>query len=104
MSKVYITNICPICGKQEAHQYEKEQFDSWVNGKLIQEAMPDINAFDREFLISGFCFDCISELFNAPKPGEDWGEPVGECDTCGAPIYEKDVKSGICPTCKEPLN
>lgn len=39
MSKVYITNICPICGKQEAHQYEKEQFDSWVNGKLIQEAL-----------------------------------------------------------------
>lgn len=31
-----------------------EQFDNWQSGRmLIQNAMPDVSAEDREFLISG---------------------------------------------------
>lgn len=31
----------------------QEQYDAWMNGMLIQDAMPNISPDDREFLISG---------------------------------------------------
>ena len=31
----------------------QEQIDSWVNGELIQNAMPQLDREQREFLISG---------------------------------------------------
>ena len=31
----------------------KEQYQAWQNGELIQDAMPNLTAAQREFLISG---------------------------------------------------
>lgn len=31
----------------------KEQYQAWQNGELIQDAMPNLTAEQREFLISG---------------------------------------------------
>jgi hypothetical protein len=31
----------------------QDQFDAWKNGMLIQDAMPNISAEDREFVMTG---------------------------------------------------
>ena len=31
----------------------QEQLDAWIGGSLIQDVMPDLDADQREFLISG---------------------------------------------------
>ena len=35
------------------NELTQEQLDAWTNGMLIQDAMPDLTADHREFLISG---------------------------------------------------
>ena len=37
---------------------------SWINGKLIQEAMPYLTPGEREFLISGFSEKSFDKLFS----------------------------------------
>lgn len=92
-----VTCTCKFCGKTETHEFPEKGLELWQNGTNIQEAMPEVDVFSREFLITGMCFDCISKTYNKPKPGEDWGDCIGECEECGTPIYEKD--KGVCPTC-----
>ena len=41
----------------------QEQFDNWNNGMLIQEAFPNLNADDREFLITGLSPEEWEEIF-----------------------------------------
>lgn len=36
-------------------------------------------------------------MFHRPKPGEDWGPVIGECEVCGAPVYASDY--GTCACC-----
>lgn len=43
----------------------QEQLDSWRNGTLIQDAMPNVPPEDREFLISGIT-------------PEEWKQSFGE--------------------------
>ena len=42
-----------------------EQYSAWVNGALIQEAMPNLNADEREFIKTGIT-------------PEEWAETFGE--------------------------
>lgn len=101
MAMMKVTKICPHCGKSEEHEVDEQQWLDWQGGMRIQDAMPDKDAFLREWFISGACYDCISKIFNKPKPGEDWGEMLGECECCGCPVYAKD--NGVCPQCGETL-
>lgn len=41
-----------------------EQLASWMNGKLIQEVMPNISADEREFLKTGITPDEWESVFN----------------------------------------
>lgn len=41
----------------------QEQIDSWRNGELIQNAMPQLDAQQREFLISGSTPEEWDEVF-----------------------------------------
>ncbi len=45
----------------------QEQLDSWLGGKLIQVAMPNLSPDDREFLITGMTPD-------------EWEEMMGDDD------------------------
>lgn len=90
---------CKYCGKFESIDVDEKQYENWKSGMKIQDAMPDKGLFVREALISSTCFDCISKIFNTPKPGEDWGEQLTECGVCGCPIYKKD--NLVCPQCGE---
>ena len=42
---------------------------AWVSGTMIQEAMPKLNATEREFLISGVCYKCQDDMFSEEDDG-----------------------------------
>lgn len=82
---------CPMCGKSFKVSVPESGYRHWQMGELIQRAMPKVDNFTREALISGYCFDCQEKLFGMPKPGneEAWGEELGDCPCCGAVIWSK---------------
>ena len=41
----------------------REQYDKWKDGMLIQDAMPNLTADEREFMISGVTPEEWSQLF-----------------------------------------
>lgn len=43
--------------------FKIEEYNKWVNGTLIQYAMPDLSVDDREFLISGVSPNAFDDLF-----------------------------------------
>jgi hypothetical protein len=45
----------------------REQYLSWKNGELIQDAFPQLNSDDREFLMTG----CTPEEWEVIFPDED---------------------------------
>ena len=57
-----IVRRSPVTGKMNHREIEitEEQYLSWENGTLIQDAMPHLSDDDREFIISG----CTPEDFS----------------------------------------
>ena len=55
---------CKFCGKIQAVNVDENRYRKWVDGELIQRAMPDLNDFERESLISELCYDCQSKIYN----------------------------------------
>jgi len=55
----------PFTGKVNAMDLPVtiEQVQKWENGELIQNAMPNLSADEREFLISGYTADDWSKMF-----------------------------------------
>lgn len=96
LNNVFVTKKCPNCLKLTECDMTPVEYAKYKSGILVQEVFPDKDAFYRETLITGMCYDCQSKLFNRPKPGEDWGTPE-ECPVCGSSVYEKD--GWVCPSC-----
>ena len=50
-----IIRKCPITGVQNKKEIDvtEEQLKSWHEGTLIQDAMPDLTASEREFIMTG---------------------------------------------------
>ena len=55
--------ICPFCGANHAVEVNFAQYETWQNGELIQNAMPDLTFTEREQLISGLCPKCQAKVF-----------------------------------------
>ncbi len=53
MESVHVRGPCNVTGQIYMATYPKDGIDKWLAGAFIQDAMPDVNAGDREFLISG---------------------------------------------------
>lgn len=66
-SKYLVSGKCPRCQEGWQIPVDKNGFDSWRNGALIQKALPELSVNDRELLISGMCARCFDEIF----PPED---------------------------------
>ena len=60
-----ITRRSQVSGKENTMDINvtKEQIDNWQNGMLIQVAMPNISADEREFLITGITPQEWEKLF-----------------------------------------
>ena len=54
---------CPFCHKDHTVYTTEESYNKWVNGELIQNAMPFLTPTEREQLISHLCPECQEIIF-----------------------------------------
>ncbi len=68
----YISFRCPICGrtvKLGLTEEEQEGYQRYINDdEDLEFAVPALNAFEREFLITGMCPDCQCDVFHKELP------------------------------------
>jgi hypothetical protein len=62
---VKITKISPISGNENTREINvtPEQLTTWQMGALIQNAMPNVSAEDREFIMTGITPDEWESMF-----------------------------------------
>lgn len=60
-----ITRKSPFSGKVNSMEIKvtNEQLDAWMNGTLIQDAMPELTADEREFIMTGITAEEWEETF-----------------------------------------
>lgn len=63
MSIVTVRDNCVKCNRKVEFEVTSQEFKNWQDGMLIQRAMPNLNADQREFLMSGICGSCFDEMF-----------------------------------------
>ena len=56
---------CPFCGDTTSVVVDAAGFVAWQSGELVQNALPNLSADDREVLISGICPPCWDKQFPA---------------------------------------
>jgi len=61
---------CEVCSNDIEVPATDEQIKAWKSGMLIQRAMPNLTADQREILISGTCGPCFDKMF-PPDPEEE---------------------------------
>ena len=64
MTTTYATVSCSclLCGKETAVTVPVRGFLLWQAGVLIQDALPELTAGERETLITGLCEPCQDSL------------------------------------------
>lgn len=60
---IILTMNCPFCGKEHEVTVTEEQYIMYCAGALAQEAFPNLNATQREQIISHLCPDCQEKFF-----------------------------------------
>ena len=58
-----IVVVCQMCRRKFDIEVNLEDVHSWMDGELIQDALPYLSAGERELLISHTCDDCWTVLF-----------------------------------------
>lgn len=61
--KRMVNRKCVFCGNPHSITVKMDEFVKWTEGELIQKAMPNLTATEREQLISGICPKCQKEIF-----------------------------------------
>jgi len=60
---ITISKRCLYTKKQYSVTISRDEYDKWLSGERIQNAMPNISAGDREFLISGISPEGWRQMF-----------------------------------------
>lgn len=63
MKNVIIEINCPFCGTIHYVAVNEKNYEAWINGELIQNAMPELTPTEREQLISNLCPKCQENIF-----------------------------------------
>lgn len=63
---------CPICKHINLTFVNAEDYWSWQEGELVQNAFPYLSADEREALISGICPTCWDEMLSSEEEEEDY--------------------------------
>lgn len=63
MTTKIVPVACRCCGGVYCLEVNTEGFACWQSGELIQNALPELSAEDRELLISKTCDTCWKDLF-----------------------------------------
>jgi hypothetical protein len=58
----YVSTQCPWCGTKSWMNISSEGYFKWVNGELIQNALPELSPEEREMLNTGICGSCWDKL------------------------------------------
>ena len=70
---------CPYCGENYIVVVNAEDYFTWCEGALVQDAFPYLTASERELLISGICPSCWDKMFGGDLEEEDDDEIDLEC-------------------------
>ena len=54
---------CEHCNKTYALNINEKGWKEWESGDFIQDALSDLEAWERELLISGTCHECWKKFF-----------------------------------------
>lgn len=68
---VKIQKTCPFCKTKSEVVVPTEGYSRWVQGELIQRAMPTVPPTSREFLKTGICRNCQETLFDLDDDDEE---------------------------------
>lgn len=75
MSKIYtavsVSCTCPFCRKETVVFVPARGYRLWLEGELIQDALPDVPTKERETLISGLCSECQDEFYSSFDDDEE---------------------------------
>lgn len=63
VENIMYTIQCRVCKEYIQISATPSQVQAWKEGLLIQKAMPNVPADERELLISGICGSCFDEMF-----------------------------------------
>lgn len=63
MLLVILEARCQKCKTTKRILVDPNGYHRWINGMVIQRALPDLSREQREILISGYCGPCFDELF-----------------------------------------
>ena len=58
---------CRTCGDTHILMVNAQDKKRWMEGELIQDAMPYLSADERELLISGTCVTCFDKMFGSEE-------------------------------------
>lgn len=57
--------VCPFCHAKTCVDVNEKDYRAWLEeGTMIQDAMPYMDATNREVLISGICPTCQKKYFD----------------------------------------
>jgi hypothetical protein len=65
-----VATKCPVCGKTGVLEVSRAGYYAWINGTLIQRALPGLTKSQREQLLTGIDDACWDRLFKAGDDGE----------------------------------
>ena len=65
----YISKNCPLCGAAVRLGLTEEEMEEY-NRTQSGDDIPALNAFEREFLITGMCPDCQCTVFKKEPPAD----------------------------------
>ena len=73
MASMSITRRSPRTGKLNTRiiNCSPRQYQAWQNGTCIQDAMPNVSADDREFILTGFTPEDWRIMFVDPLYGPE---------------------------------
>lgn len=64
MNTVNVKTVCPLCEKENIITVDKEKFEKYQNGELIQNCFPEMKPEIREMLITGICPECWDKFMD----------------------------------------
>lgn len=75
MKDIRLEMTCPFCGATHTVDCQEEQYNRYCNGELVQVAFDDLNATEREQIISHICPKCQIKMFNSMEEEDEDFEP-----------------------------
>lgn len=68
---------CPSCGSTEEIEVDEAGLLAWQIGKLIQDALPNLTASQRERLQTGYCDPCWERIMGEPDEDDENEDDFG---------------------------